>query len=104
MLPRPMKAISAGGLITPRGGSATVYFLEGVARDAEAVDPSRNAAIDGDLQEDLLDLLLGKAVFQRRLDVQLQLMGAVERADHRQIDNAAAATVKAGAGPKRAPA
>src|ERR1700732_18477 len=70
------------------GCLTALKLLERLARNAEAVDPGRHAGIDRDLEEDFLDLVLGEAVFQGRLDVQLQLMRAIEHADHRQIDDA----------------
>src|SRR6516165_3578920 len=62
-----------------------LQLLEGLARVAEGVDPRRHAAIDRDLQQDFLDLVPGQAVLQRALDVQLQFVGPVERAEHRKI-------------------
>src|ERR1700744_5721013 len=76
--------------------SAVLHLLERLLGVPETVDPGGNAGIDRDLQEDFLDLVLGQTVFQRRLDVQLQLMRAIQHADHRQIDDAAEATVDAG--------
>src|SRR6185437_644283 len=84
--------------------SAVLHFLEGLAGIAKTVDSGGDAGIDRDLQEDFLDLVLGQPVLQRRLDVQFQLMRAVEHADHRQIDDAAEAAIDAGAGPQRTPA
>jgi len=86
-----VRSVFAGGL--------GVQFLEGLAGDAEAVDPGWDAAVDGDLQQDLFDLIAGDAVLDCGLDVQLELVRAVEGADHRQVGDAAAAAVEAGAGP-----
>src|SRR6185436_13939570 len=75
-----------------------------LARVAEGVDARRDAAIDGNLEQDLLDLVLGDAVLQGALDVQLQFLRTAERAEHRQVDDAAGAAVQARPGPQRAPA
>ena len=66
--------------------------------------PERDAAIDRDLQQDLLDLVLGQSVLQGALDMQLQFMRPVERTEHRKIDDAAGAAVKSRPGPQCAPA
>src|SRR5262245_52318220 len=70
MRPRPTKATGAGGstgLLNPR-------FLHGLARDPEAVERRRQAAVDRDLEKDLADLLLGEAVVERAADMELQLV------------------------------
>ena len=64
----------------------------------------RHAAIHGNLKQDLLDLVLGDAVLQRALDMQLQLMGPVESAEHGEIDDAAGSSIDTWPGPQRAPA
>jgi hypothetical protein len=45
--------------------SGLLDLVECFARVAECVDAGGNAAIDGDLKQDLLDLVLGKTVLQR---------------------------------------
>src|SRR6266536_495781 len=82
----------------------TLDFLERFTRVAEGVDAGGDAAIDGNLQQDLLDLVLGEPVLQRALHMQLQFMGTIEGAEHRQIDDAAGAPVEPRPGPERAPA
>ena len=70
----------------PTSSSAALFvlqFLERLARRPEAVNARRNPAIDRDLKKYLLDLILGETVFQRGLDMQLQLMRPIERGDHR---------------------
>src|SRR5512134_1523026 len=79
-------------------------LVERLARVAEGVDAGRHAAIDRHLKQDFLDLVLGEAVLQRTLDMELQLMRPVQRAEHRQIDDAAGSLVHARPGPQRAPA
>jgi len=69
-----------------RPASATLFvlqLLERLAGRPEAVNARGNPAINRDLKEYLLDLILGEAIFQRGLDVQLQFMRPIERADHR---------------------
>src|ERR1700730_2936617 len=72
--------------------SGPLLFLielgEDLARLAEGGDASRHAAINRDLQKHFADLLARHAVVERALDVDLQLMGPVERANHRQVDQA----------------
>src|SRR4051812_31702904 len=86
------------------GSGGSIDLVEGLARIAEGVDSGRNAAIDGNLEQDLLDLLLGQPVLQGALDVQLQLVRSVQGAEHRQIDDRACAPVDAGSRPQGAPA
>src|SRR5436190_17300451 len=76
-----MPAASGDEVLRLRSGRQTSdpTFLEHAARDLEGVEAGRDAAIDRDLQEDLLDLLLGEAVVQRTVDVQLELGAAVQR-------------------------
>src|SRR5262245_31184629 len=81
------------------GGSGTrVDLLEGLARITEGVDAGGNAAINGDLEQDLLDLLLGQSVLQSAFHVQLQFVRPVQRAEHGQIDDRARAPVDPGPG------
>src|SRR5262245_18567036 len=84
--------------------SALLDLVERFTRVTECVDAGGNTAIDGDLKQDLLDLFLGEAVLQRALDVQLQLVGPVERAEHGEVDDAARAAIEARSRPQRAPA
>src|SRR5215218_5810769 len=86
------------------GSSLGFDFVERLARVAECVNPRRDSAVHGDLKQNLLDLVFGKAVLQRALDMQLQLMRPVEGAEHREIDDAARASIHAWPGPQRAPA
>src|SRR5262249_61767321 len=102
MLPSPTTAIAAGGR-TP-AASANARLLERLARQPEVLDAGRHAAIDRDLQQHLGDLLLGDAVLDRALHVRLELVMAVERGGHGEIEHAARAPGEAGPGPGRAPA
>src|ERR1700674_3777864 len=80
--------------------SFSFHFLERLARVSEGIDSRGNAAIDRDLQQDLLDLVLGQSVLQGALDMQLQFMRPIERAEHCKIDDAAGAPVKSRPGPQ----
>src|SRR5437879_13669698 len=64
-------------------------FLEDVTRGLEGVEAGRDAAVDRDLQEDFLDLILGEAVVQRAVNVQLQLRPAVERRQDGEVQHRA---------------
>src|SRR5262245_5927631 len=85
-----------------RGGG--VDFGERLARDAHRVDAGRNAAVDGDLQEDLADLLARDAVRERALHVQLELVRAIERGDHGEVDQTPVAPLETWPAPDAAPA
>src|SRR6185295_5794671 len=84
--------------------SRRVEFCECFARDAHRVDAGRYAAVDGDLQQDFADLLARDTIRERTLDVDLELMRSVERADHREVDEAAVATLETGSAPDATPA
>src|SRR5690349_18209806 len=84
--------------------SASAALLEHLLRDPERVEAGREPAIGGHLQEDLLDLLLAAPVAQRPSHVAGQLVGPVERAQHRDVDQAARSAVEPGPRPDRAPA
>src|SRR4051794_27477072 len=76
----------AGVIPSATGGLSFRFdFVERLARIPEGIDSRGDAAIDADLQQDLLDLVLGHAVLQSALDVQLQLMGPPQCTEHRQI-------------------
>src|SRR5688572_1323843 len=81
----PPCAMSALARLLAGGG---VHFRESLARDARRVDARRDAAVHRDLQDDLADLLARETVVQRGLHVQLQLVGTIQRADHRDVDDA----------------
>src|SRR5262245_32372215 len=91
-------------LTTEHWRSLCLDFAEGLARVAEGIDAGRHATIDRHLKQDLLDLILGETVLKGTLDVQLEFMRPVQRAQHRQIDDAAGPLVHSGPGPQRAPA
>src|ERR1044071_8217783 len=88
----------------PSGSLVRFDLVERLARVAECIDARRHAAIHGDLKQDLLDLVLGETVFQRALDMELQLMRPVERTEHREIDDAARTAIQPRPRPQRAPA
>src|SRR5262249_3311820 len=79
-----------GSGAAPRAGGPSVkpHLLQHLACDAEAVEGGRHAAIDGDLQEDLAQLVLGHAVVDRAAHMQAQLMRPVEGGDHSEIEDA----------------
>src|SRR5581483_2488833 len=81
-----------------------IDFVEGLARIAERVDAGGHTAIDGNLQQDLLDFVPGEPVLQGALDVKLQFVRPVQGAEHRQVDDRARAPVEPGPCPQRAPA
>src|SRR5689334_16143107 len=69
----------------------------------ERIHARRHAAIDRDLHEHLADFLLGGAVGECAADVGLQLVRAIERAEHRQVQEAAGLACQALAAPDVAP-
>src|SRR6185437_4063488 len=73
-------------------------------RDAQGIERRRKAAIRRDLEENLAQLLAGKAVVQGAPDMELQLVRAIERGDHAEIEQAAAAAVEARPVPDLVPA
>src|SRR5579859_2369804 len=79
-----------------RRRSGTFDFLERLPRIAKRVNAGRDAAINRDLKQDLLDLFLGEPVLQCALHMQLELVRPVERPEHCQIDDAARAAVESG--------
>src|SRR6202040_1638936 len=88
-----------------RGGLLLCFdLLERLAGDAERVDPARDAGIDRDLGHHLADLVLGHAVPERALDMQLQFVRAIEDADHGDVEHAAGLAREAVAAPGGAPA
>src|SRR4051794_35003089 len=81
-----------------------VELGEDLTSSAKAVDRGRHTRVDGDLQEDLPDLVTGDAVGQRGLDVRAQFMWPVEYRCHGQIQHAARLAAQAVAPPHRTPA
>src|SRR5262245_25067969 len=61
---------------------ALLDLREHLAGSAEAFHCQRHAGIDGNLVDDGLDLVLGDAVAQRALQMQLPLVHAVEAREH----------------------
>src|SRR6266850_3823527 len=92
MRPRPMKP------------TVRTSVLEDLFGAAESGHRGGHAAIDRDLQEDLLDLVLGEAVVERAADVQLQLVLLAERAQHAEVQHRARLARQAGAVPDVVPA
>src|SRR4051812_20640180 len=91
MLPRPMKPRSLFAMLAPRGLFLGVGFVfsEDFARYAERIDSGRHACVDRHLQQHLANFILGDAVAHRPTDVQLELVWAVERREHCQVQHAA---------------
>ena len=84
--------------------SATcVDVLEDLDRDLHAVERGRHAAIDRRLQNDLLDLLAGDAVVERATDMKPDLVGAVQRGQEGEVEEAARAPVEPGTAPRPRP-
>src|SRR5262245_56127550 len=77
--------------MTPRPMNPTVstLFLEYFPGGAERDHGRRHAAVDRDLQEHFLDLVLGEAVVQRAADMELELVLLAERAQHAEVENRA---------------
>ena len=57
---------------------------------------TKHAAVDRDLQEHFHDLVLAQPVIQRASNMGFDLVGPVERRNHRQVDHAARLAVQAG--------
>src|SRR5690606_22718408 len=62
--------------------------------DAMALHAYRHAAVDGHLVDDGPELVAGHAVGQRRPEMQLPFVHAVERRQHGHVDDAAGAPVE----------
>src|SRR5690606_20130142 len=99
--PVPGRRYAAPGTKAPL---LLVHVREHFRGTAEGLDGRGDAGIDADLEEDLLDLVLAHAVVDRAADVQLELMDAADRAQHRQVDDAARLAVQARPAPDAAPA
>src|SRR5579884_4366687 len=71
-----------------------VDFAQRLARDACRIDSCRHTTVDGDLQQYRADLIASGAVGERTFDVQLQLVGAIQETEHRDVDQTAVAVGK----------
>src|SRR5258708_39300292 len=78
--------------------------LEDFFRAAEGGDRGRHAAVDRDLEEHLLDLVLREPVVEGAADVQLQLVLLAEGAQHAEIEDRARLARQAGTVPDVVPA
>jgi hypothetical protein len=67
-------------------------FLEEFLGTPETIYRSRDAAIDGCLEEDLHDFLFATAVVQRSLQVQFHFVRPIKRSQHGQVNKAAGLT------------
>jgi hypothetical protein len=82
----------------------TLAFLgEHLLGDLEGVERCGRAAIRAAVQEDLADLLLRHAVVERALEMELELVRAVDRGEDRKIEHAADLRRQALAHPGGAP-
>src|SRR6516162_10406484 len=77
---------------------------EDFARVTKSGDRGRHAGIDRDLHEHLANFFLGHAVAQRAADMQLELVFAVERRQHGEVEHAAGLVRQSVTAPYRAPA
>ena len=110
--PSPTKPIGAPliahsgstGAGSAASSSARAARLDRVLGDAERLHRRRHAAVDRGLQQRLLDLLGRAAVADRAARVHAELVRAVERGQHREVDEAALAPRQAGPRPDCAPA
>src|ERR1700730_3836362 len=93
MAPTPMKPTVAATLV-----------LEDLFGAAESDHRGRHAAVDRDLQEHFLDLVLGEAVVERAADMQLELVLLAERAEHPEVEDRARLARQAGTVPDVVPA
>src|SRR4030095_10970713 len=80
------------------------HFLEDCPSGSEAVDAGGHATIDGDLEENLLDLVFRDAVGQCAPNMQLDLMRPVESGKHGKVQHAARFAIQPRASPDFAPA
>src|SRR5262245_55127426 len=81
ILPTPTKPILSCATLH-------AHFLEDFPGDPEIVHPGRNAAIDGDLQENFLNLLFADAVCECATYVELDLVRTIQGCEHRQVEHA----------------
>src|SRR6185503_1485359 len=84
--------------------SLLLELAERFSGDAERVDGCGHAGIDRDLQQHLADLRLRRAVADRAFDVDFQLVRAIQRAQHRDVEQAASLLLEPFAAPDGAPA
>src|ERR1700675_4911022 len=78
--------------IEPRRKSGALFllvFLHRFAGELERLDSRRHAAVHRHLKQDLADLLARAAVGGRALHVGLELVRAVQRGEHADVDQAA---------------
>src|SRR5256885_1902675 len=78
IIPRPMNPM----VVMLR--ASDVHLFEDFRSHAEGVDGGRHAAVDGGLQEDLLDLFLGQAVVDGAAHMQLEFMRSEEHTSELQ--------------------
>lgn len=80
-----------------------VELLQHLLRDRERRVGGGNAAVDRALEQNLLDLVGGEPVAERRAEVHRELLGAVEGDEGRHRDRAARAPVESRPGPDLTP-
>jgi hypothetical protein len=85
-------------------GLPRIGFGEGFTGQAETVHRRGYAAINADLEQDFANLFTAQAIAQGAANVQLELVGPVERGNHGQVYHAALFERQALAAPDMAPA
>src|SRR5918994_630483 len=91
---QPMRTIAGGPTLTAgetpstSRGLLALHLGEDLARLLEGGVGRRDAAIDHGLEQDLADLLPGDAVAECGADVELELLLAVERGQHGEVEEA----------------
>src|SRR6266700_1521616 len=113
--PRPPAASMprASPRATERRGGPSLPFLPRsllvavlrkiLARGPEAAERRRITAVDRRVQQDLADLLLGDAVADGAVEMQLELLGFPQRDQHRDVQHAADSARQPRARPHHAP-
>ena len=88
------------------GGSIrdSPHLLEHLVGGLERVQASGNPAVDGRVDEHFLDFVDRHPVVDRPAHVQLDLRRAIERRQHRQVQQAAGLAIEPGTGPRVSPA
>ena len=84
--------------------SGTFMLGNGFPRYAHGIHSGGNAAIDSHLKDGFPDFILGQAIVECGADMQLQLMGPVERTDHADVQEAAIPPREPGTRPDITPA
>src|SRR6185437_7134329 len=81
-----------------------IDFPQHPARDPECLDARRNPAIDGDLNERILEIVSSHAITHGGPHVQGKLLRAIEGREHPEVHEAPVTPAERRASPSRAPA